>query len=215
MKKQPVAGVDIPDSSMAQVACGLIQGMQPLMLFNHSNRVFLFAVLIGEHHRVPFDAERLYIAALFHCMGLTSLYQPSLNRFEVDSAHAAREFLKGYGYSGSEIAQVWDAVALHTTPGIAEHKSPLVALLAAGVEMALFGRHIQALKAAELKMILEAFPKKAGFKRDLLSILHKALSHRPTEETGTLDADVRAHFDRQFKRVNFCDLLVEDDWRMG
>ena len=63
-------------------------------------------------------------------------------------------------------------------------------------------------------MILEAFPKEAGFKRDLLSILHKALSHRPTEETGTLDADVRAHFDRQFKRVNFCDLLVEDDWRL-
>ena len=213
MKNQPVAGVDIPDSSMAKAAFELIQSTQPALLLNHSHRVFIFAVLIGEHRRVLFDAERLYIATLFHCIGLTALYYGSSNRFEVDSAHAAREFLKGYGSSGSEIAQVWDAIALHTTPGIAEHKSPLVALLAAGVEMALFGRHQSALKSAELMMILEVFPKQSGFKQDLLSILQQALSHRPPHDTGTLDDDVRAHFDRQFKRANFCHLLVEDDWR--
>ncbi len=215
MNNQPVAGVDIAPSSMTKAAWDLIHGTQPTLLFNHSQRVYVFAVLIGEHRNLMFDAEKLYVAALFHCIGLTALYPRSLNRFEVDSAHAAREFLKGYGCPDKEIAQVWDAIALHTTPGIAEHKSPLVALLAAGVELALFGRHAQALSAAELAQILEAFPKQPGFKRDLLQLLHQALSRRPLEDMNMLSDDVRARFDGQFKRANFCDLLVEDDWRLG
>lgn len=215
MKNQPVAGVDVAHSSMTKAAWDLIHGTQPTWLFNHSQRVYVFAVLIGEHRHVRFDAEKLYVAALFHCIGLTGLYPRSLNRFEVDSAHAAREFLKGYGSQDREVVQVWDAIALHTTPGIAEHKSPLVALLAAGVELALFGRHAQALNAAELAQILEAFPKQPGFKRDLLQLLHQALSRRPPEPAGNLNDDVRASFDAQFKRANFCDLLVEDDWRLG
>lgn len=214
MRNQPVAGVDIPHSSMTSAARDLIHGTQPTLLFNHSHRVYLFAVLIGEHRNQMFDTEMLYVAALFHCIGLTSLYPGSLNRFEVDGAHAAREFLKGYGCSEREIAQVWDAIALHTTTGIAEHKLPLVALLAAGVELALFGRHSQALNAAELASILQAFPKAPGFKRDLLLLLHTGLARRPLENNGLLGDDVRAQFDGQFKRANFCELLVEDHWRL-
>ena len=34
---------------------------------------------------------------------------------------------------------MWDAIALHTTPGIPEHKKPEVALVTAGVEMDVLG----------------------------------------------------------------------------
>jgi hypothetical protein len=34
---------------------------------------------------------------------------------------------------------VWDAIALHTTPGIPEHKKAVVALVTAGVEMDVLG----------------------------------------------------------------------------
>ena len=43
-------------------------------------------------------------------------------RFEVDGANAARDFLRKYGVPESSVEMVWDAIALHTTPGIPEHK---------------------------------------------------------------------------------------------
>ena len=190
MKGYSVAGIEIPDTNMAKAACELIRGMHSALLFNHSNRVFLFAVIIGEHRRLLFDAELLYAAALFHCIGLTHHYHRSQKRFEVDSADAAREFLKGYGCPKDDIGQVWDAIALHTTPNIAEHKSPLVALLAAGVEMALFGRHSDALKATDMTLIMGAYPKQQGFRHELLNILDNALAQRPRDALGTLSDDV-------------------------
>ena len=39
----------------------------------------------------------------------------------------------------NEIEQVWDSIALHTTPGIPQHKKPVVALVTAGVEMDILG----------------------------------------------------------------------------
>ena len=50
-------------------------------------------------------------------------------RFEVDGANAARDFLRKYGVPESSVEMAWDAIALHTTPGIPEHKKAVVALV--------------------------------------------------------------------------------------
>ncbi len=84
---------------------------------------------------MKFDAELLYVGAMFQDMGRTDRYQSSQNRFEVDSANVARDFLRGYAIPEREVETVWDAISLHTTPGIPEHKRPEVALLTSGVEM--------------------------------------------------------------------------------
>ena len=51
----------------------------------------------------------------------------------------ARDFLRKYGVPESSIEMVWDAIALHTTPGIPEHKKAVVTLVTAGVEMDVLG----------------------------------------------------------------------------
>jgi hypothetical protein len=40
---------------------------------------------------------------------------------------------RGYGIPERDIETVWDAVSLHTTPGIPEHKKAEVALVTSGV----------------------------------------------------------------------------------
>lgn len=86
-----------------------------------------------------FDSELLYIAAMFHDIGLTPTYRSSQLRFEVDGANAARDYLRAQGISASEIERVWLAIALHTTPGIPEHLHPGIALLQAGAGMDVVG----------------------------------------------------------------------------
>jgi HD superfamily phosphodiesterase len=77
----------------------------------------------------------LYVAALFHDVGLSSYFGTSGRRFEVDSADEARTFLGARGVPEGSIRRVWTAIAMHTTPGIPEHMEPEVALLTAGVEL--------------------------------------------------------------------------------
>jgi hypothetical protein len=40
------------------------------------------------------------------------------DRFEVDGANAARDFLKERNIPQHDLDTVWTAIALHTTPGI-------------------------------------------------------------------------------------------------
>ena len=72
---------------------------------------------------------------MFHDMGLTHQHSSADERFEVDSANTARDFLRSHGVRQQDIETVWTAIAPHTTPGIPQHMHPVVALVTAGVEM--------------------------------------------------------------------------------
>jgi hypothetical protein len=62
--------------------------------------------------------------AMFHDMGLTPAHSSAHERFEVDGANAARDFLRSHGIYQHDIDTVWTAIALHTTPGIPQHMHP-------------------------------------------------------------------------------------------
>src|SRR6202035_5456585 len=86
-----------------------------------------------------FDPELLYAGAMFHDLGLTPQHSSKQERFEVDGANAARNFLRSHQIPAADIDNVWTAIALHTTPGIPQHMHPVVALVTAGVEMDVLG----------------------------------------------------------------------------
>lgn len=81
----------------------------------------MFGAMKGTRQNIKFDAELLYVAALFHDLGLVDKYQTETKRFEVDGADAAREFLRRHGIADLKADLVWEAIALHTTPGIPQY----------------------------------------------------------------------------------------------
>ncbi|WP_213805912.1 HD domain-containing protein [Granulicella sp. dw_53] len=130
---------NIPDSQLAQQVTEFIRDPESEFLFNHSSRVYSFAALAGYLRGLKFDCELLYSAAMCHDIGLVPAHSSAAERFEVDGANAARDFLRQRGIVASEIDHVWTAIALHTTPGIPQHMHPVVALVTAGVEMDVLG----------------------------------------------------------------------------
>src|SRR3954471_3986614 len=104
-----ISGVKIPDSKIARDAAELVRQHETEMLFNHSVRVYAFGAIKGISQKLKFDSELLYVAALFHDLGLVDHYHTQTKRFEVDGADAAREFLKARGISQPEADLVWDA----------------------------------------------------------------------------------------------------------
>ena len=92
-----ISGIKVPDSKLAREAAELVRQHETEMLFNHSVRVYNVGAIKGLRQSLKFDAELLYIAALFHDLGLIDAYHTHTKRFEVDSADAAREFLRSHG----------------------------------------------------------------------------------------------------------------------
>jgi hypothetical protein len=208
-----IEDVRIPDSKMANDLTQLIRDTETDLLFNHSTRVYLFGALTGKRRALKFDAELLYVGAMFHDMGLTQRYRTSQNRFEVDSANAAREFLRGYGVSEIEVDTVWDAIALHTTPGIPEHKKAEVALVTSGVEMDVMGLAYDQFTDAQRAAVVAAYPRGDSFKKNIIRAFYDGMKRRPESTFGTVNDDVLACCDTRFKRVDFCSIILQSPWR--
>jgi hypothetical protein len=208
-----IAGVTIPDGPLARAASAAILASEPPILFRHSVRVFLFGALIGAHRALDFDPELLYVAALFHDVGLTDDYRGSHRRFEVDGAHALRVFLKSRQVSQEQINEAWLAVALHTTFGIPTELTSLTALLAAGVETDLLGMHFDEVGETRRLAVLQEYPRGAHFKEHIIDAFAQGLANRPATAFGSVCADVLERNDPNFRRLNFCGLILGSGWR--
>jgi hypothetical protein len=69
-----ISGIKIPDSKIAREAAELVRQHENEMLFNHSVRVFVFGAMKGIRQNLKFESELLYVAALFHDLGLIALH---------------------------------------------------------------------------------------------------------------------------------------------
>ena len=119
-----IAGVEIPDTRLVSDATAFVRDTENDLLYDHSRRVFLFGSLQGQHRGLKPDPELLYVGAMFHDVGLTPDHRTDTLRFEVDSANAARQFLRDHDVPEHDVPRVWLGIALHTTPGVPEFLEP-------------------------------------------------------------------------------------------
>lgn len=104
-------------------------------IYNHSVRTFLLGRQVALRDGVTdLDIESLCLAALFHDSGTADRYDGPA-RFEVEGADAAARFLQQRGWSAATIDPIWEAIALHTSPGIPERRGPIAHYLRRGVEV--------------------------------------------------------------------------------
>jgi hypothetical protein len=212
MLENSIAGVSIPDSKLAREVTELIRDTESPLLFHHSTRVYFFGALAGLRKELRFDPELLYVGAMFHDIGLTSGYSSANERFEVDGANAAREFLLKNQIPRESIDIVWDAIALHTTPGIPKFKKPEVALVTAGVEMDVLGLGFAEFGDEQRKQIVAAHPRGDHFKQRIIQAFYDCIKHKPETTFGNVKADVLERMDPNYKRINFCNVILESAW---
>ena len=204
--------IAIPDSQLAREITELVRDTESPLLFHHSSRVFHFAALAGQRRGLAFDAELLYCGCMFHDMGLTHRHSSACERFEVDGANAARDFLQARGIAQADIDTVWTAIALHTTPGIPQHMQPVVALVTAGVEMDVLGLTYADYSEAEREAVVRVHPRGDNFKEAIIQAFHDGIRHKPDTTFGNVKADVLADKQPGFRRGNFCDVIRQSRW---
>ena len=209
----PIDGVAIPDSALARAVTDLVRDTESPLLFHHSSRVYYFGALTGKRRGLTYDPELLYVGAMFHDMGLTPQHSSATERFEVDGANAARDFLRGHGIAQADIDTVWAAIALHTTPGIPQHMHPVIALVTAGVEMDVLGLTYAAYSDAVREAVVRAHPRSPHFKEDIIQTFYEGIQHKPDTTFGNVKADVIADKEPHFHAGNFCRVIRDSPWR--
>ncbi len=123
-------------TDVAQAAIRLAQSTESRSVFNHSVRSYLFGELLaardGLHPGADYDSETLFLACVLHDLGAGTA-APGKARCEVEGADLAAALLTDHGCERVMVDGVWDAIALHSSSGIAERRGPLCYLTRLGI----------------------------------------------------------------------------------
>jgi hypothetical protein len=201
-----VAGIKIPDSSLAREATEFVRDVATPLLFDHSRRVFLWGSLQGRQLGLDYDPELLYVGAMFHDVGLVEGHRSADERFEIDGANAARSFLERHGLPEAHVMTVWESIALHTTPEVPRYKQPEVQLVTLGVEYDVLGLHFENLTEVQREAVLEVHPR-TGFKQGIVEAFSAGMRDKPATTFGTMNTDILEATVPGYVRPNFCDYI--------
>ena len=175
---ETIAGITIPDSTLAKEATELVRDVATQLVYDHSRRVYIFGALRGQRDGIDYDPELLYVGTMFHDLGLTETYRRTDQRFEIDGADEARKFLLSHGIAEEDAHTVWTAIALHTTPEIPLHMGPEIALVTRGVEHDVLGLGYDTVTEEQRAAIVTAHPR-PDFKNGILAAFTEGIRDRP------------------------------------
>src|SRR6476660_2329840 len=148
-----IAGVSVADNPLITAVIEYAQRLSEPYLFNHAMRSWLFAETIGRIKGIDYDHEVVAVGTILHDIGLTAGVSGP-NRFEVNGADAALSFIKGEGLSDRRAQLIWDLVALNSTPSLALHKEPEVAVGTVGIGLDYGGFGFELIPPADMTNIL-------------------------------------------------------------
>ena len=207
-----VAGITIPDSQLTREITGNRSRYRVSVAVPSFQSSVLFRGACGPAARAEIRSRAALLRLHVPRHGATHKHSSACERFEVDGANAARDFLKGKGISQQDIDVVWTSIALHTTPGIPQHMHPVIALVTAGVEMDVLGLTYPEYSDVEREAVVRAHPRTPHFKEDIIQAFYDGIKHKPDTTFGNVKADVLADKDPHFHAGNFCSVIRSSAW---
>jgi hypothetical protein len=201
-----IAGVSVPHGPLITAAIEYARRLSEPYLFNHAMRSWLFAETIGRTKGIDYDRDVVAIATILHDIGLTAGVSGP-NRFEVNGADAVRSFIAGQGLSDRRAQLIWDLVALNSTPSLALHKEPEVAVGTMGIGLDYGGFGLDALDADDVRRILSAFPR-LRMKDRFSEACCRLVTERPETSHDNFLRDFGERFVPGYKAVSTVDLLM-------
>jgi len=185
----------LPAGPLTDACLRLVQSSESAPIADHSIRSFLFARLIAVHEGcvddAAYDEDLLYAACVLHDLGLGSL-APGKARFEVEGVDLAATLLSEHGVAAADVDRVWEAIALHSSHGIADRRGLLTALTYRGVFVDA-GRFADALPAEQREQVFAVYPRPAGDR----SVRDAIIKHASRSEAAAPPYSIAAELLRQ------------------
>ena len=201
-----LAGGSVSDTPLVAAAIDYARRLSEPYLFNHAMRSWLFAEMVGRARGIEYDHEVVAVGTILHDIGLTAgITGP--NRFEVNGANAVRAFISERGIPDRRAQLIWDLVALNSTPSLALHKEPEVAVGTMGIGLDYGGFFVDALAPGALDRVIQAFPRLKMKDRFTQACCQMVIARPETSHDNFL-RDFGERFVPGYKPVSTVDLLV-------
>jgi hypothetical protein len=151
----------VPTGPLVDASLALVRSTVSPPIVDHSIRTFLFARLLAEHegslNDAAYDERLLFAATVMHDLGLGE-HARGEARFEVEGADLAAALLREHGVAEADVDRVWEAIALHSSIGLAERRGLLTYLTHKGVFIDV-GHLADAVADGLRKEVLNAYPR--------------------------------------------------------
>src|SRR6266480_6106368 len=181
----------LPSAPLVDASLALVRSTETRPIVDHSIRTFLFARLLAGHEGclddAAYDEELLFAATVMHDLGLGEQARGQA-RFEVEGADLAAAVLREHGVAEADVDRVWEAIALHSSHGLAERRGLLTYLTYKGVFIDA-GRLTGVVADGLRKDVLDAYPKPA----DGPYILDAIIAHAKRSPAAAPPGSLAAH----------------------
>jgi cyanamide hydratase family protein with HD domain len=172
-----IGELTVPDSALARKALELVRTCEPDFLLNHSMRSYLFGAAVARKLDLQYDAEVLFLASIMHDLGLAEPYDTD-GSFELNGAQAARNFMLSENAAAERADRVHEAIALHSSVGVANRKDVETRLLHFGAGVDVIGYHSEDVDPATIDAIVRAWPR-LDFKRVFTQLIEQQVAAKP------------------------------------
>src|SRR5882757_8582651 len=180
--------LELPTGPLVDASLALVRSTESQPIAEHSIRTFLFARLLAEHegcvNDAAYDEDLLSAATVMHDLGLGEHAQGQA-RFEVEGADLATEVLREHGVADHDIDRVWEAIALHSSVGIADRRGLLTYLTHKGVFIDA-GRIADALADRLRREVFNVYPRPARDRSIADAIVAHAMRSEAAAPPGSL-----------------------------
>lgn len=188
-----LADVHVPTTLVAELAAEAAAAWCSRALMEHNHRSYLWAAARGTDMNLPFDDELLYVAAMFHDIGLVAAFDNATISFDEAGGNVAWMFAAGAGWPAERRVRLGEVIVRHMWDSVDPAFDAEGHLLEVGTGLDISGRDPD-LWAPELRdEVLAAHPR-LDLVDEFLACFRDQAARKPDSSAA---AAVRAGIDRR------------------
>ncbi len=159
MNRPSLDALPLPGTATSAAALEVASEYLSPALLNHSVRAYLWAAADGVANGLAFDPELLYVAALFHDLGLVPAFDSHTVPFEEAGGHVAQVFAAGAGWPRQRRERLSAVIVGHMAQDAEAHSDVEGRLLARATATEIVGRHADGHPADFRAEVLARYPR--------------------------------------------------------
>lgn len=184
MTRMSLDTVPVPDGVTSAAALEVATAYLSTALLNHSLRAYVWAAARGVADGIPFDPELLYVAALFHDVGLVPVFDSHTVAFEEAGGHVAQVFAAGAGWPAERRERLSNVIVRHMWPQVDVSTDPEGHLLARATATEVIGKEADDYPAGFRAEVLERYPR-LDLAEQFLSCFQAQAVRKPASSAGS------------------------------
>ncbi|MEU8227207.1 hypothetical protein [Kribbella sp. NPDC048915] len=175
--------IKLPDTAAASAALGVAETYLSDAMLRHSMRVHVWGATYGAQRGLDYDAELLFVAAMFHDLSLVPVFDSHTVAFEEASGQVARVFAAGAGWSRERGERLAEVIVRHMWPDVDPADDVEGHLLSRAAAVDIVGRNVDDFTPAFRAEVLGAYPR-TDLADEFLACFQAQAARKPTSSAA-------------------------------